>query len=89
LLQSGQESLYAPDSEYMSRGFLCVGRFPIVFFVRRAILRSVRLKMFVMYEVSLLIYVNLAHFGGVFGSVGWAGLRVWGLMGKVLFCRML
>jgi len=43
-------------------GFLCVSRFPIVFFVRRAILRSVRLKMFVMYEVSLPIYVNLANF---------------------------
>jgi len=46
-------------------GFLCVSRFPIVFFVRRAILRSVRLKMFVMYKVFLLIYVNLANlFGG-------------------------
>jgi len=46
-------------------GVLCVSRFPIVFFVRRAILRSVRLKMFVMYKVSLLIYVNLANlFGG-------------------------
>jgi hypothetical protein len=62
LLQPGQEILYAPDSEYMFRGFLCVSRFPIVFFVRRAILRSVRLKMFVMYEVSLPIYVNLAYF---------------------------
>ena len=39
-----------------------MSRFPIVFFVRRAILRSVRLKMFVMYEVSLPIYVNLANF---------------------------
>jgi len=30
--------------------------------VRNVILRSVLLKMFVMYEVSLLIYVKLAHF---------------------------
>ena len=74
-----QKSLYAPDSEYKSRAFLCVGRFPVVFFVRRAILRSVRLKMFVMYEVSLSIYLNLAHLLGGFGSISRAGLRVWGL----------
>ena len=58
-------------------GFLCVSRFPMVFLVRRAILRSVRLKMLVMYEVSFPIYVNLALLGGV-GVVeffGWAGLR--------------
>ena len=30
--------------------------------VRNVILRSVRLKMFVMYEVSLPTYVKLAHF---------------------------
>ena len=45
-------------------GFLCVSRFPMVFSVRRAILSSVRLKMLVMYEVSLPTYVKLAHFGG-------------------------
>jgi hypothetical protein len=43
-------------------GFLCVSSFPMVFLVRRAILRFVRVKMFVMYEVSLLIYVKLVHF---------------------------
>jgi hypothetical protein len=55
-----------------------VSRFPIVFLVRRAILSSVRLKMLVMYEVSLLMYVKLAHFGGggVVGFFGLAGLRV-------------
>ena len=46
-------------------GFLCVSTFPVVFLVQRAILRSVRLKMLVMYEVSLPIYVKLAHFWGV------------------------
>ena len=34
-------------------GFLWVSRFPIVFLVRRATLKSVCLKMLVMYEVSL------------------------------------
>jgi len=69
-----------------------VSRFPLVFFVRNAILGSVCLKMFVIYEVSLPTYVKLAHFGGIFGSISWAGLGVWGvwgLMTKELFCRML
>ena len=62
-------SLYAPDREYMTWvRFLCVSRFPLVFLVRRAILRSVPLKMLVMYEVSLPTYVKLAHF--------WGGCRV-------------
>jgi hypothetical protein len=46
-------------------GFLCVSRLPMVYLVRRAILRSVRLKMLVMYEVSLTIYVKLDHFLGL------------------------
>ena len=55
--------MYALDCEYMSGvGFLWVSRFPIVFLVQRAILGSVCPKMFVMYEVSLSIYVKLAHF---------------------------
>ena len=61
----------------------------MVFFVRNAILRHAYLKMFVMYEVSLPTYVKLAHFLGVFGSISWGGLGVWGLMGKELFCTML
>ena len=56
-------------------GFFCVSRFPMVFLVRRSILRSVCLKMLVMHEVSLLIYMKLAHFWGVVGFFGWAGLR--------------
>jgi len=47
----------------------------MVFLVRRSILRSVCLKMLVMHEVSLLIYMKLAHFWGVVGFFGWAGLR--------------
>jgi hypothetical protein len=41
-----------------------VSKFPVVFFVRNAILRSVCLKKFVMYEVPLPSYVKLAHLGG-------------------------
>ena len=49
LLQSGQISLYTPDSENISgAGFLCKSRFRMVLVVRRAILRSVLLKMLVM-----------------------------------------
>ena len=33
-----------------------------MFVVQNAILSSVRLKMFVIYEVSLPVYVKLAHF---------------------------
>ena len=63
-----------------------------MFLVQRAILRSVCLKMLVMYEVSLPVYLKLAHFLGILGSFGCAGLRMWGLwglMGKKLFCKML
>ena len=45
-----------------------------------------------MYEVSLPIYVKLAHFLGVFGPFSFAGLRMWGLCGlmvKELFCKNL
>jgi len=70
-------------------GLLWVSRFSIVLLVRRAILRSVCLKMLMMYEVSLPIYVKLAHRLGILGSFGCAGLRMWGLMGKKLFCKML
>ena len=54
LLQSGQVSLYTPDSENLSGvGFLWESSFPIVFVVRNAILSSVFLKRLVMQEVSL------------------------------------
>ena len=59
----------------------------MVFLVRRAILRSVCLKT-VIYEVSLPVYVKLAHFVGVLGSFGCTGLMMWGVMGKEL-CKML
>ena len=60
--------------------------------VRNAILRSVFLKMFVTYEVSLLVYENLAHFCVVCGVSCLLGLGVVGLcgfIGKELLCRML
>jgi hypothetical protein len=49
------------ESKGREWGFLCVSRFPMVFLVRRSILRSVHLKMLVMHEVSLPIHVKLAH----------------------------
>ena len=55
------------------------------------ILRSVRLKMFVVYEVSLPIYVKLSHFCVVWVVICLSGLGVGslcGLIGKKL-CRML
>jgi len=64
----------------------------MVFVVRRAVLRSVCLKTLVMYEVSLPVYVKVAHFVGVLGSFDCAGLMIWGLwglMGKELLCKML
>jgi len=49
LLQSGQVSLYNPDSENLSGvGFLWESRFPMVFVVWNAILISVFLKRLVM-----------------------------------------
>jgi hypothetical protein len=54
LLQSGQVNLYTPDSEnLLGVGFLCLSRFPIVWFVRNAIFRSVCLNTFVMCDVSV------------------------------------
>ena len=56
------------------------------------ILRSVLLKMFVMYEVSFPIYVKLAHFCVVWVVMCLSGLGVGGLFsfgGKELLCRML
>ena len=35
------------------------------------------------------LFVKLAHFVGVLGSFGCAGLMIWGLMGKELLCKML
>jgi hypothetical protein len=49
LLQSGQDSLYTPDSENLSGvGFLWESSFPTVFVVRNAILSCVILKRLVM-----------------------------------------
>jgi len=48
-LHSGQVSLYTPDNENLSEGGLFrVSRFPMVLFVRKAILRSVCLNILVM-----------------------------------------
>ena len=55
--------MYTSDREYLSCArSLCVSRLANVYVVQNAILRSVHLKIFVMYEVSLPIYVKLAHF---------------------------
>jgi len=63
LWQSVQVSLYTPDGEYMSCSRpLCVSSLANVCVVRNVNLRSVLLKIFVMYEVSLPIRVKLAHF---------------------------
>ena len=62
----------------LSREFFYVSRFPIVFFVRKAILRCVSMKMFVMYDVSLPTYVKLGgfwiHHLGWFRCLGFVGL---------------
>jgi len=93
LWQSGQVNFYTPDREYLSHGrSLCVSRFANVCVVRNAILRSVLLKMFVMYEVSLPVFVKLAHLCVVCVVARLFGLGVvglCGLIGKVLLCRML
>ena len=50
--------------------------------VRNVILRSVLLKMFVMYEVSLPMYVKLVHFCVVWVVICLSGLGVggWGFV---------
>jgi len=51
-----------------------VSSFPMVFFVWNAILRSVCLKKFLKYEVSLPSYVKMAHLGGAefrIHQLGW------------------
>jgi len=77
LWQSGQVSLYTPDREYLSCARpLCVNRLANMYVVRNVVLRSVRLKMFLMYEVSLLTYVKLAHFCVVWVVICLSGLGV-------------
>ena len=61
-------------------GVVFVSRLANVWMVRNEILRSVRLKMFVMYEVSLPIYVKLAHFCVVWVVICSSGLRVWAVL---------
>ena len=58
LWPSGQVSLYTLDREnlFCARS-LCVSGLANMYVVRNVILRSGRLKMFVMHEVSLPIYV--------------------------------
>ena len=81
---TGQVSLYTPEREYLSGArSLWVSRLASVFVVRKVILRSVLLKMFVMYVVSLPMYVKLAHFCVVWVFVGLSGLGVWGLCGFI------
>jgi len=93
LWQSGQVSLYTSDREYLSCAWsLCVSRLANVYVVWNVILRSIRLKMFVIYKVSLPIYVKLAHFFAVWVVICLSGLGVGGLcsfIGKELLCRML
>ena len=91
--QSSQVSLYRPDREYLPcPRSLCVSRLANVCVVRNVILRSVLLKKFVMYEVSLPIYVKLAHFCVVWVVICLPGLGVGslcGFIGEELLCRML
>ena len=54
LWQSGQVSLFTPDTENLSGvGFLLESKLPIVFLVWNFIFMSVLLKIFVMYDDSL------------------------------------
>ena len=75
-----------PEREYLSSArSLWVSRLANVFVVRKMNLRSVLLKMFVMYVVLLQIYVKLAHFCVVWVFVGLSGLGVLcGFIGKEL-----
>ena len=85
LSQSGHVSLYAPDLLYLSRvwGF-GISRFWSVLLVRRVILLSVFLKMFVIKVVSLPKYVKGAHLC-VFFSGLWLGVTV-GCLGVGCVC---
>ena len=84
LLHTGHESLYIPESVYLSFVCcLCNSLFPIVFLVQKAIFMLVRLKMFVINVVSFPVYVNVAHFcfSMGFGSVCFLSLRLGGFCG--------
>jgi len=62
LLQSRQVNLYTPDNANLSRGgFLYFSRISKVLLVWKAIFKSVCLNVLVMYSVSLLVYVKMAH----------------------------
>ena len=77
LWHSGHVSLYTPDREYLSCArSLCVSRLANVYVVRNVILRSILLKMFVMYEVSLPMFVKQAHFCVVWVVICLSGLGV-------------
>ena len=74
------------------RRSLCVTRWASVNVVQNVILRSIRLKMFVMYEVSFPIYVKQAHFCVECVITCLSGLEVGGLCGFIgteLLCGML
>ena len=85
LLQSGHVSLYAPDLLYSSRvwGFV-ISSFWSVLLVRRMILMSAFLKMFVIKVFFLPKYVKGAHLCVVF-SVFWLGVAV-GCLGVGCVC---
>jgi len=71
---------------------LWASRLAMVCVVRNVILRSVLLKMFVMYVVSLPMYVKLAHFWVVWVVKGLSGLEIGvlcGFIGKEFLWRML
>jgi len=76
--------LYTSNREYLSSArSLWVNRLANVCVVRNVILRSVLLKMFMMYVVSLPMYVKLAHFCVVWVVMSLSGLRVGGLCGFI------
>ena len=73
--------MYTPDREYLScaRSW-CVSRMANVYVVRNVILRSVRLKMFVMYKVSLPMYVKQAQILCGVGGYLFVRVEVWGFV---------
>ena len=76
LLQSGHVSSYAPDLLYFSRvGDFVISSFWNVLLVRRVILMSAFLKMFVIKLVSLPKYVKGVHLCVVFSGF-WLGVAV-------------
>ena len=85
LLHSGQVSLYAPDLLYLSRAWgFGISSFWSVLLVRRLILISAFLKIFVINMVSLPMYVKGAHFCVVLSGF-WLGVML-GCLGVGCVC---